>query len=585
MRSPQRGVILPTVLFILVLLGLLVAIFAFRVNADLAATQAVTYRFQTRLAAEAGVERVKLMLRSGRDDVDLWYHNPEELHRIIVWGHDTDPAVWGTNEEFGDAEMTYRFSIVADDPSDAEKFVRFGITDESAKLNLNVATEDQLFILVGEAVRDDEELNAGEIVDAILDWRDADAEPRGEGGDTETEYYRSLDKPYLVKNGPFDTVEELLLVKGVTPYVLYGEDYDRNGLLSANEDDGDKSFPPDNEDGLLNRGLYPYLTVYSYEQNISNDNRPRIYLFGDEPTLRAQLAEEFEGEPEIVEYMVQATRGAQGAGAGGPNDNTGNAGAPEGSNNDNAGAAGGSGNEKRRTRQQVKPEDEDETGDTDPSTEIDEEDQESGEEPVEAEESDADDGAEEEANEPGADETDDETEGSRPIVSPASLMRDRSVDGELVPSPLGWQHLAKLLDRTTTVAADKGPIRGLINVSTAPREVLRCLEALSEEQIDRIVTTRVLLGSAEKATAAWLVTEEIVDMDTFELIAPNITARGRQFTIEALGYADHFGMVSRIQVIVDMLGPIAQPVYYRDLTGLGGHYPIRETDLETFRVR
>ena len=55
--------------------------------------------------------------------------------------------------------------------------------------------------------------------------------------------------------------------------------------------------------------------------------------------------------------------------------------------------------------------------------------------------------------------------------------------------------------------------------------------------------------------------------------------------IESLGYADHIGMVTRLQVIVDVAGPIAQTMYYRDLTRLGGHYPIREEDDENIRVR
>lgn len=52
--STRRGVIMPVVLIVLMLIGLLGAMFAFRVNADLAASQAVSFRMQTRLAAEAG---------------------------------------------------------------------------------------------------------------------------------------------------------------------------------------------------------------------------------------------------------------------------------------------------------------------------------------------------------------------------------------------------------------------------------------------------------------------------------------------------------------------------------------------------
>ncbi|MHC4698261.1 MAG: type II secretion system minor pseudopilin [Planctomycetota bacterium] len=580
MGSARRGVILPVVLFMLLLLALLGAMFAFRVNADLAATQVISYRLQTRIAAEAGIEFAKFMLRADRLNMDRWYDNPDELHRIVVWAADADETVWGTNEELDEGTMAYRFSLVADDPTDDEKFVRFGLTDESARLNLNKATEAQLLELVSAAIGDDEELNAQDIVDAIIDWTDEDAVARSEEGDTELDYYRSLDKPYRVKNGPFDTVEELLLVKGVTSGILYGEDYDRNGLLTPNEEDGDESFPPDNEDDVLNRGMYSYLTVYSYETNVSNDNRQRIYLFEEEGTLREQLSEVFEDDPGIVDYIVQATRGAQGASRGGSGSgSTGRGEDAAGGSEDNAGEGDGAEGGKAGGRQQSKddepnpdenPEDSAETDDV-PDEEIDDG---------------ADDMGDDDEDAPGEGESDDADSESRPIVSPASLLRERSADGELVDSPIGVEHLATLMDRTTTVPPDQGEIRGLINVNTAPPQVLRCIEELTVEQIEGIVATRQMLDSDEKETTAWLVTEEVLDLDTYEAIAPMITGRGQQFTIEVLGYADHIGMVTRIQVIVDMVGPIPQPVYYRDLTKLGGHYPIREEDLEeTLRVR
>ena len=83
--TSRRAVILPTVLFVLLLLGLFGAMFAFRISADTAATRAAAIRMQTRLAAEAGLERVKLLLQLSREDMDTWYHNPDELNRILVW--------------------------------------------------------------------------------------------------------------------------------------------------------------------------------------------------------------------------------------------------------------------------------------------------------------------------------------------------------------------------------------------------------------------------------------------------------------------------------------------------------------------
>jgi general secretion pathway protein K len=58
------------------------------------------------------------------------------------------------------------------------------------------------------------------IVDSILDWRDED-DLHGLNG-AENDYYHSLPDPYDCKNGDFDSVEELLLVRGVTKEVFYG---------------------------------------------------------------------------------------------------------------------------------------------------------------------------------------------------------------------------------------------------------------------------------------------------------------------------------------------------------------------------
>ncbi|MGD2107804.1 MAG: type II secretion system protein GspK [Phycisphaerae bacterium] len=537
----RRAVILPVVLMVLLLLGLLCAIFAFRVNADLSSTRAISFRLQTRLAAEAGIERVKLLLRESKFDVDSWYNNPDELHRIVVWVEDFDYTELGTYEEYDGGVMAYRFSIVADDPTDDEERIRIGITDEAAKLNLNTATEHQLQILVRVAVGEDtEEINPQDIVDAILDWRDKDGNPRREDAGTEGDYYRRLPQPYRVKNGDFDTVEELLLVKGVTGQILYGEDFDRNGLLTPNED------------GVLNRGLYPYLTVLSQESNVSNNNRERAYLYGEEAKLRAELELAFPEDPDVVEFVVSATR-KKGDGSNG-SDNT-------GKRDQNPGP---SGNKADKSNQKSG------AGEDDPRGGVDEED-EGNESP--------------ETASPGGLESDDGKGTSAPMPSVASLLKDQLVGETMQPSPVTIEHLPTLLDRTSTVPPDQKTIPGLININTAPRRVLRCIDGLSPEQIDAIIEVRERLGPVDKETTAWLLMEEVVDLDTFERIAPQVTARGQQFTIESLGYADHLGMVTRLQVVVDAVGPIVQTLYYRDLTYLGSRFPIREEDMERIRVR
>ena len=102
-------------------------------------------------------------------------------------------------------------------------------TDDAA-----VSNEQALGLLLSETVKNllrggnratgvdkDVETRAAAVSNAILDWLDPDDEVREPGG-AEAKYYASLDPPRLPKNGPLDSVEELLLVKGVDADLFYG---------------------------------------------------------------------------------------------------------------------------------------------------------------------------------------------------------------------------------------------------------------------------------------------------------------------------------------------------------------------------
>jgi general secretion pathway protein K len=96
--------------------------------------------------------------------------------------------------------------------------LRVRLIDEGGKINLNRADESTLRrIFTNLAV---EEPRRSELVDSILDWIDPDNLHRVNGA--ENDYYESLSPPYTAKNGLFDTVEELLWVKGVTADLFFG---------------------------------------------------------------------------------------------------------------------------------------------------------------------------------------------------------------------------------------------------------------------------------------------------------------------------------------------------------------------------
>jgi general secretion pathway protein K len=93
------------------------------------------------------------------------------------------------------------------------------ITSEAGKVNINTVSEATLRKIIGQMGLEGEARDI--VVDSILDWRDPDDFYRVNGA--ENDYYHSLKEPYDCKNGNLDSVEELLLVRGVTPDLFYGK--------------------------------------------------------------------------------------------------------------------------------------------------------------------------------------------------------------------------------------------------------------------------------------------------------------------------------------------------------------------------
>ena len=56
---------------------------------------------------------------------------------------------------------------------------------------------------------------------SILDWKDTNDLLSHEDYGAESDYYEALTKPYKPKNRPFDTLQELLMVRGVTEDIFY----------------------------------------------------------------------------------------------------------------------------------------------------------------------------------------------------------------------------------------------------------------------------------------------------------------------------------------------------------------------------
>ena len=169
-----RGSVLILVIWTISSLSLLAATLSARCVSDLSRTQRLEGQLQARYIARAGISRAIQRLKA-----------------------DSTPTEWFDQQKFGDG--VYSIS---------------GFRDEERAIPLNQASAEiltRLFLQSGLL----KEADAQALADAIIDWRDEDQEKGPYGA--EDFYYLGLDHPYECKDAPFENLEELLLVRGMTP--------------------------------------------------------------------------------------------------------------------------------------------------------------------------------------------------------------------------------------------------------------------------------------------------------------------------------------------------------------------------------
>lgn len=295
MRRSRRGFILILVLVVIAALSLAALGYSEWMLTEREAVELAGRQIQARALAESGVELARALLSSDAETLETlggWYNNPSCFRGAMVLASDDDRGRGRVTLPAPDAET-----------GDA----RFGLENESAKLNLNVlvawdkASENagrQLLMSLPDMTE--------EIADAILDWLDSDGEPREYGA--EAEYYSGLSPSYAPRNGPISTLEELLLVRGVTPQLLFGSDAQRLGTIASSESASIGNFT--SSGGSTGSGWVSYLTLYSREGNLNSQGMAKIDLNqSDMQTLSDELSEVFEEGwvKYIVAYRQQAS--------------------------------------------------------------------------------------------------------------------------------------------------------------------------------------------------------------------------------------------------------------------------------------
>ena len=195
MRALQRGDKGVALLITLMILVLIVTMVweVFRLGARAAQTGAYSRdSIRAAIVAEGGINATRIALREDADDNQ--YDTLDE-----IWSRPVPPIDLG------------------------EGTIGIVVEDEERKININ-----RLVLPNGNAA-DDQKLAVFRrlleileidplLADAVVDWIDNDDTPRV--GSAESAFYLSRPFPYQAKNDFLDTVDELRLVRGVTPEVF-----------------------------------------------------------------------------------------------------------------------------------------------------------------------------------------------------------------------------------------------------------------------------------------------------------------------------------------------------------------------------
>ncbi|MFM9873603.1 MAG: helix-hairpin-helix domain-containing protein [Fimbriimonadaceae bacterium] len=224
-RTKQSGAALMLAIFTMVALLLIVTTFSLRLDSHI---KSETNRLDQRkadLAIEAGIARAMAAITDA--DVNVTNNTDE----------------WVTLGQSGAESFTV-----------GDSTVRMQILDSTRFVNINTATEAQLQRM---NLSDDQ-------VAALLDWREEQLQPRLTGA--KDEYYNNLQTPYNTRLRAMESITDLFLVKGFTPYLILNPPENTTSNILSTGSTGEAT------------PLVDMITVDSQSPNVRADGSQRVNL-------------------------------------------------------------------------------------------------------------------------------------------------------------------------------------------------------------------------------------------------------------------------------------------------------------------
>lgn len=530
-RTHRDGYVIFAVLIVIVVLSLVAYRFTDSMTSEYTSSTRAADAAQAKLAAVSGLHYAAAVL-SDRNTFNTElngnpYDNPDIFEQFQV-----QTATSGT------ASRNTYFSIRCVAMIDSGTYEqKFGVIDEGGKLNINsLIAIDTSGNTLYNALMQLPNMTA-DIADAIVDWVDTDDDARTSGA--ESSYYQSLPNPYQAKNGPLNSLDELLLVKGMTPYLLYGGDTNRNGVQDEGEVDG-------------TRGWADFLTVYGRELNVDSTGTARIYLNGDDLSTMYQQLQNAVGN-DLATYIIASK--VMNPTPVSKTNNSGSSGttttvtldadkdAVVGTTSGSTGTGGGAPNQPATV-----------TATTDQLAQ---------------------------ALQPILQANASSGQRIRSVMSligtqitlPRPPGTPASTPNYVIPSPLNDPSqlptlLPQLMDKTTVQQSVEMVPR--LNVNTAPMEVLMGLPNVTSDMATAIVTNRANLSPTDQGTvsAAWLITSNTLTSAQYQQLEKFITGTTMVYRVQSIGYLDSGGPMARMEAVIDTNQGSPRFLYMRDLSDI-----------------
>ena len=196
-----RGIALIMVLWVVAVLSVIVLEFCFAMRTEINITKNYKEELQSYAMAEGGVQRAILELIYKQDPRVQQLRKPSKLEETPPEKREwvTDGRPYLLSYDRGVCEIR--------------------VMSEAGKVNINLVSEQMIRKILENLGVDSETKEI--IADSIMDWRDPDDFYRVNGA--ENDYYQSLKEPYFCKNAPLSSIEEMLLIRGITPDLFYGK--------------------------------------------------------------------------------------------------------------------------------------------------------------------------------------------------------------------------------------------------------------------------------------------------------------------------------------------------------------------------